>query len=1226
MTYGMRATGPGTEPVSGRGASPDAGARQDPAAGPDARAGKDRSAPPEGWPAAYPDGYPQTTFDRLVAEQARRTPDALAVAQWDDRLTYGELAARARALAADLRRSGVGPETRVAICAPRTPAMLVAVLGVLMSGGCYVPLDPAHPQARRRAIAADAGAALVVGPEEGAIPIPGPGADGPEPDSRAVPDSLAHVLYTSGSTGRPKGVLTTHRNIVDFVTSCARFTGAGPATRTFGFSALGFDAATMDYFVPLATGGSVQLLGEQDRDDPTRLLRFAAEHGVTWGFITPAVLALLDPDDVPDWRLVMCGGEVVAPRLARRWSAAGRRFWHVYGPTETSVLALAVELTGEGDGPLPLGRPLPRHTAHVVDGELLLGGPGLARGYLDRPGLTAARFVPDPFSAEPGARLYRTGDLARIRADGQVEFLGRDDGQIKVRGQRIETGEIEAALRAQPGVGQVAVVTLDGPAGTELVAFVTPAGAPADLLERAADRLTPAMLPSRLLRLDDLPRNDSAKIDRARLRDLARRDREETSRHAGDGSSGRPLLPYEGRVAAIWHRLLGHAPAPGTAFTAAGGNSISAMRLVNALRAELGRDVAVEDVFTGRTLAGIAERVAKAGELTGPELTTGNPPTLSPPQRRLLFTDQLAPDLAPYNIPLAQRLRGPLDMGALRAALAAVAARHEILRWRFPDRDGVPYAVCDPPGAVPLAEVDVTEGELGARLAADGRTPFDTAAAPPWRATLYRLAPGDHVLALTFHHVVFDGWSQRVLYDDLARAYRGLPLTGPPTGPDSERAAAPDTAPASERPAPPDTAPDGERPAPPEAAPVAAPPASYADYAAWRERRDRVRGEADAAWWLEHLRGAPTVVDLPRDRPRPAVATYRGAEATIALPPDADASVTRLAAALGTTPASVLLAAFGQLLRRLTDSPQAVIGAVVADRRLAAFDEQIGFFIDMVPVLLSVDDDLPFAGHVRRAAAELLDATAHPAAPVEVLVDRLGLARETSRAPLVQIMFNVLNFAEPELELPGLTAETVTVDKPGSPFDMTVYVLPRDGRLAVDVLYNPDLFAAQRIGALLAGYAAVVAAFAADPDAAVAGVAPDLPCSASPPPGAMTVLAADDAFAGGAAGDGAAEAAVTAIWGEVLGRDGIQPTDNFFDVGGTSLALIAVRARLVARFGREVKAVDLFRYPTPRSLAAFLDGSAAAPEPDQLHRRVAARRERAARRARRLPTGPTENE
>ena len=366
----------------------------------------------------------------------------------------------------------MGRQTRVGVCAHRRPDLVVDVLGVLLAGGCYVPLEPGGPRQRLREIAADAGVTLVVGDAAAAEFADTPGVEvvgsaGPAPlapcPSRA--GDPAYVLFTSGSTGRPKGVLTTHRNVIEFVTGCAALSGADAGVRSLGIASLGFDAATIDLFVPLLLGGSVQLLGVDDRSDPERLARFITAHDVNWGFITPTVLSMLDPARVPGWRTVLCGGEAVPAELAARW-APGRRLLNGYGPTETTVLAVSGELTAADTDPVPIGLPLPNHRAYVVDdalravppgqtGELLIGGPGLADGYLNRPGLTAERFVPDPFSGLPGARLYRTGDLVRQAGDGRIVYLGRADRQVKIRGQRIELGEVEAVLagaaRRRPG-------------------------------------------------------------------------------------------------------------------------------------------------------------------------------------------------------------------------------------------------------------------------------------------------------------------------------------------------------------------------------------------------------------------------------------------------------------------------------------------------------------------------------------------------------------------------------------------------------------------------------------------------------------------------------------------------------------------------------------------------------------------------------------------------------
>ncbi|MEH0823918.1 MULTISPECIES: amino acid adenylation domain-containing protein [unclassified Micromonospora] len=1153
--------------------------------------------------------WPDGTLADLIAARAARCPDAVAVRQWDDRLTYRELVGRAAGVAAALRARGVGRHSRVGVCGRRRPRLVVDVLGVLLAGGCYVPLEPDGPRERLREILSDARVSLLVGDAAAELTdLPGVEvvqADGPAPlaPCPARPGDPAYVLFTSGSTGRPKGVLTSHRNVVEFVTGCAAVSGADAGVRSLGIASLGFDVSIMDIFLPLLLGGAVQLLGAEDRADPVRLARFIVAHEVNWGFITPIVLSMLDPADVPGWRTVFCGGEAVPAELAARW-APGRRFLNGYGPTETTVLAVTGELTGAESDPAPIGLPLPNHRAYVVDaglravppgetGELLIGGPGLADGYLDRPGLTAERFVPDPFSGLPGERLYRTGDLVRQAADGRIVYLGRADRQVKIRGQRIELGEVEAVLAGAPGVDRVAVEAVPGPAGTELVAVLTPAGAPDDETIRAyaRARLTAAMLPARLLRRDDLPVSPvTGKLDRPALRALALAAL--STGPTADEPAG-PADPVTRTVTRIWTRLLGATPGPDTDFLAAGGNSIAAMRLVAALRAELGRHVDTRDVLAGRTLGGLVARLRAAAPADAEELTTGNPPTLSPPQRRLWFVDQLAPSSAPYNIAVAHRLRGPLDTGALGVALRAVAERHDVLRWRIPQTAGVPYAVCEEPTDVAVPVVDLTgsadaEAELAGMLAAGAAHAFDLATGPPWQVTVYRLGVDEHVLAMTMHHAVFDGWSEAVLYDDLAAAYARAVTGAPPTLPP--------------------------------------PAATYADYAVWRAERDRRRGAADLTWWAGHLRGVPTVLELPRDRPRPAVQTYAGAEAVVTLSAAADRAVRDLAARRGTTVATVLLAGFGELLRRLTGGDDHVVGAIVADRRLAAFDDVVGFFIDTVPVRLRTGG-AGFAELVDRCAAELYEVTAHPGAPLERIVEALGVGRDTSRAPLVQVLFNVLNFAPPRLALTGLTGVPVPVPKPGSPFDITVYVVERDGRIGVEVVHNPDLFDADRIDALLADLAELVGALAADPDAPADAVAAALPRPTvrTPQLGAMTVAAAEPPrtapLPAGPDGLTDTEELVAGIWREVLETDRVGVADNFFDIGGHSLALAAVHARLTAATGRSITMLDLFRHPTVRALAASLDGAADRPELARAALRAAARRGRTRRNPPRRPGG-----
>ncbi|MFE5506622.1 amino acid adenylation domain-containing protein [Amycolatopsis japonica] len=1134
-----------------------------------------------------PLSYPDTTLTGLILAQAARTPDAVAVRQGDARLTYRELVASATGVARLLWSRGAGPGTRVGVCADRRPELISTVVGVLLSGAAYVPLEPGGPKARLAEIAADAEVSLVVGDraraEFGAtagieaLDVPPPAEEPVE--CPAGPDDLVHLLYTSGSTGRPKGVLTSHRNVVAFVTGFAAALGIRPGARALGISSLAFDAFTMDVFVPLTNGGSVQLTGFADRADPERLRRFLVEHDVEWGFVTPTLLSMVDPAAVPGWRVIACGGEPVPAELAARW-LPGRRFFNAYGPTETTVVVVTDEVTGIPADPLPLGRPTPNHRAYVVDaelrpvapgeiGELLIGGPGLALGYLGSPELTAEKFVDDPIT--PGERLYRTGDLARVLPDGRLEFAGRADRQVKVRGQRIELGEVEAALTTHPDVEAAAVTAVPGPAGTRLVAFLAPASAPSDVDEVGRDRLTAAMRPAAVRVLDRLPVNPlTGKIDRPALRDLAEAALAEERADLG------PLgTPAERAVAAIWRRVLGDGA--GTDFLASGGNSIAAMRLVAALRTELAADVATEDVLAGGTLDGLTRRVAAAAPLTGPGLITGHEPTLSPQQRRMWFLDQLAPDAAPYNITMAFRLTGALDVDALRQALRAVAERHDVLRWRIRAVDGAPVADRLPPSDVPLPVAPVTEDGLRARLAADAATPVHLDREAPWRVRLYRLGETEHVLGFTLHHAVFDGWSQDLLCADLSAAYRGEPL--PP------------------------------------------PVASYADYAVWRAGRDERREAVDVAWWNEHLAGAPTTVDLPRDRPRPAVQTYRGASLRQSFSDGVADSVRTLAARTGTTRAGVLLAAFGQLLRRLTGASDHLVATVVADRQLAESQDVAGFFVDIVPVRLRADDAADFTTHVRDGGAELLAATAHPAAPVERLVEVLGVPRDPAHAPLVQVMFNVLNFAEPRLDLPGVASAWLPVDKPGSPFDLTVYVHD-DG---VELLYNPDLFDHTRMAGLAEDYVALLGALAAAPDAPVGTSVPELPRAGvrtAAPAAATRARARPVPVAADPVALAATEAVIARAWCDVLGVAEVGHTDNFFDVGGHSLALAKVHAQVTARLARRIPMVDLFTHPTVRALAAHLHSDGAAgPELARAAERVAARRGRTQTRRPRRTTG-----
>ncbi|MPZ25906.1 MAG: amino acid adenylation domain-containing protein [Micromonosporaceae bacterium] len=1021
---------------------------------------------------------PAVPLWELIVAQAARTPEALAVRQWADQLTYRELVGAAAGLGARLRDLGVGPEARVGVCVPRGLPLPVSVLGVMAAGGAYVALDPTHPRQRLRDVLDDAGVDVAVVDEAGRSLLAGtgrrlvePSLAGPAPTPAPGPARLtnaAYVLYTSGSTGRPKGVVVSHASVVSFVTATADHFGLDPSCRAIAFAALGFDVSVLDLLTPLTRGGCVQLVPDPDRVDPGLLQRFLEAHDVTWGFLPPALLPLLDPDRLPALRNLVTAGEPPGPEQVARWSAPpDRRLHNWYGPTEATVCVVGCELTGDWRRPVPIGRPLAGCHAYIVDermdpcpvgtpGELYLGGPQLARGYWDHPGLTAERFVPDPFGEAPGGRLYRTGDRVAWEPDGRIRFLGRLDRQVKIQGQRVEIGEVESALRGHPRVLQ-AIADAGGEPGPdhfgELVAYLTPADAPdlTELREHCAQRLPGYMVPTRVVRLDTLPLNASGKTDLPALRALAAAADQRRSSRADCVDSGPASI--DSVVAGAWSEILGTPePRPEHEFFACGGHSLRAMRLVSALRARLGRDLTVADVYAGHTLSGLAERATAAPPLADAGTARrGNPPALSTAQRRIWFVEQLAPGWPAHNIAMAERLRGPVERAALRTALRAVAARHQPLRWRVPHRAGAPYVVVDEVRDVPLPVVDLSTrpesqrpAALRALLDAEAGTPFDLVAGPLWRATLVRLAADQHVLAITVHHLVFDGWSQDVLYRDLAAGYAAALA--------------------------------GEQP------PAHPLPAEFGDYVAAAAERTARHGADQLRWWVDRLSDAPAVCDLPRDRPRPAAQTFRGAARSAQVDQATTAAVRALARRLDTTPHAVLLAAFGQLLRRLTGQPDLIVGVPYADRDQVAFEPLVGLLLRILPLRLRASGEASFAEHARRCHDEVREAIAHRDAPLERVVEALRVPRDLSRNPLVQVLFNMYNFAEPRLELPGCAVEPVLAGLPGSLFDLTLYVSEGADRLSLQAVYNPDLYDEDRIAGYLDSYRHLLRELATAPD------------------------------------------------------------------------------------------------------------------------------------------------
>jgi amino acid adenylation domain-containing protein len=1033
----------------------------------------------------------------LVAAQAEATPDATAVVCGDERVPYAELLACSQRLARHLRALGVGRGDRVGLCVERSPAMIEGVLGIHLAGGAYVPLDPAYPADRLAVLLADSSADVVVvhGRTRAILEALPPGDGRPPvlacldrdaaaiaqqpsaaPAPLATPDDLAYVLYTSGSTGRPKGVAMPHAPLVNLMHWQREQSGPGAGRATLQFAPLGFDVSCQEIYSTLGTGGTLCLVDEHERRDAVALLDALERYRVNRLFLPFVALrqlasVALDRERVPgDLDEVITAGEqlVVGPALAEFFARLpGCRLVNQYGPTECHVVS-SHTLTGPPDSwpklP-PIGRPIANVRLYVLDerlrpvlpgmaGELCVGGAALARGYLGDEARTAASFVPDPFSDRPGARLYRTGDRARFLGDGTLEFLGRGDDQVKLRGFRVELGELESVAAALPGVAQAAaLVREDRPGDRRLVLcyVAAPGGpSPASLRELLRARLPDHVLPAGCLRVERLPLTPSGKVDR---RALASADYAPAELRAG---SAPPRGPVEELLAEIWSEVLGvRAPGVHDDFFDLGGHSLTATQLVSRVRDALRVELPLRALFENPTIAGLAAAVAerKGSAATAVPLLheprAGDQP-LSYAQQRLWFLDQMGTEAA-YNMPWAFRLQGRLDGDALGRALQAIVDRHESLRTCFVAVDGKPAQRVLPELAVPLRRVDLAALEPQARAAElerlarlEAETTFDLARGPLIRTTLVRLGPEEHVLFLSLHHIVFDGWSIGVLNRELLELYRA------------------------------DLA--GEAPRVPELA------IQYVDFVDWQSRW--LPGEVlerQMAYWRGKLTSPLPVLDLPTDRPRPPVQTYRGEGHVLKLPPELAGALRLLSRRQGVTLAMTLLAAFKALLARYTGQDDILVGMPIANRTRRELEDLIGFFVNSLVLRSDLSGDPPFTELLARVHATALEAYEHQDLPFERLVDELQPVRDPSRNPLFQVVFAMQNAPSRPLELPGLSIRPLEAATRATRFDLELHVTETPEGLFAGFCYNRSLFDAATIRRLGQHFTALLQGVVADP-------------------------------------------------------------------------------------------------------------------------------------------------
>ncbi|WP_420127100.1 amino acid adenylation domain-containing protein [Longimicrobium sp.] len=1035
--------------------------------------------------------YAGTFIHDMFQAQAWRTPDRVAVVYEDRQLTYGELNARANRLAHHLRGLGVGPDVRVGICLEREPELVVAVFGVLKAGGAYLPLDPGYPRERLLDMVQDCAPVVMLTQGSLADRLAGLNlpllvldedaawwAEQPDTDperAALTPENLTYVIYTSGSTGRPKGVEMTHQGASNLLHWYLGATEMSERDAVLVVTSFSFHLTQRNLMAPLFVGGQVHLAREPF--EPQRLAAQIIASGITMMNVTPTGFqALVEVDGgraIGGLRIVVFGGEPLYPRQLARVPEPRPVFLNPYGSTEATGITChhyaRANLSSYSSRSMPPGRPIANAQIYVLDGagepvpvgvtgELYLGGAGVTRGYRKLAAQTAERYLPDPFGATPGARMYRTGDLGRWLPDGTIEFMGRGDSQVKVRGFRIELGEIEARLAEHAAVHEVVVVARarDGEAGDpRLVAYYTGDGAGAAALRaHLAERLPEYMVPAAFVHLDVLPVNPNGKLDRKAL--------PEPEIASEDESYVAPRTPVEEVLAGIWAEVLGvERVGVDDPFFSLGGHSLLATRVVSWVREVFGVELPLRALFEGPTVAEMAGRVEemRRAELAvlPPVVPAGRTDALplSFAQERLWFLDQLEPGSAFYNLPFALRLRGALNVDALERGLGEIVRRHDALRTVFVEQGGTTRQVIAPFAGFRLTIKDLAhlpgearEAEVQRELIAESlERPFDLSAGPLFRASLLRLGAEEHVLLLGQHHIVSDGWSMGVLYRELAALYEAYR--------------------------------DGREPPLPELA------VQYADYAVWqREQLEGAALERQLSYWKERLAGAPELLELPTDRPRPPVQTYRGATLPVELSPELLERLQALGRGEGATLYMTLLAAFQVLLGKYSGSDDIVVGSPIAGRTRKEVEGLIGFFVNTLVLRTDLSGDPSFRETLRRVRDVTLGAYEHQEVPFERLVAELQPERTLSHAPLFQVLLTLQTAGggTDAAQLPGLEVSGVGAERVSAKFDLSLELRTSAQGLRGGLTYSTDLFDRGTVERMLDHLSRVLEQAAADAD------------------------------------------------------------------------------------------------------------------------------------------------
>ena len=1062
---------------------------------------------------------PYSCIHHWFESQCDRTPDNIAVVCENQQLTYRELNERANQLAHHLQQMGVDREVIVGICVERSLEMVVGVLGILKAGGAYLPLDPAYPKERLAFILEDTQVPVLLTQQRLLAILPEGGADliwsttgiledvdkGEEkfggayfrgilcldsdweqiacqssenPISTVTSENLAYLIYTSGSTGKPKGTLIPHRGLVNYLTWCTQAYAVEDGEGTTVHSSLAFDLTITGLFSPLLVGRRVKLLPEDfSIESLTSTLRQSSNLSLVK--ITPAQLLLLSqqlsPSEVAGrTRAFIIGGENLLAEHIAFWQdyAPETVLVNEYGPTETVVGCCIYQvLPGEVlSGSVPIGRPIANTKLYVLNsylqpapigvvGELYIGGAGVARGYLYRPELTAEKFIPDPFSHEPGARLYKTGDLARFCPDGNLEFLGRIDHQVKVRGFRIELGEVEAVLAQHPGVREAVVMAReDVPGDQRLMAYVVPVidttPTTRSLQSFLKAQLPEYMVPSAFVMLDALPLTTNGKVDR---RALPTPNQVQLKR---EGAFVTPRTPVEEMLASIWSRVLGiEQVGIYDNFFELGGHSLLVTQVISQIRKVFRVDLLPRCLFEAPTIFSLREQVERAmGAESESNISLIKPIArevelpLSFAQQRLWFLDRLDTGMLAYNGATAVHLQGILNVAVLEQCINEIVRRHEVLRTSFPIVEGQPIQAIAPTLTLSLPVIDLRglqcqqrEEKIQQLVTQEARRPFNLAEGPLLRVTLLRLGDEEHVFVLTIHHIVSDAWSAGVFIREVAALYEVFSQGRP--------------------------------------SPLAELPIQYADFAVWQ--RQWLQGEVlenQLAYWRQQLGSNPPVLALPTERSHSASQTSQGTKRHFTLSQTLTEALKTLSQQEGVTLFMTLLAAFKTLLHHYSGQDDIIVGSPIANRNRSEIEGLIGFFVNTLVLRTNLSGNPSFQEVLGRIREVALGAYTHQDLPFEQLVGELQPERSLGHSPLFQIWFVLQNTPMPPLELPGLTLSLSEVDSGEVRHDLKLDLTDTSEGLKGFFEYKADCFEASVIALMIEHFETVLSTVVQQPD------------------------------------------------------------------------------------------------------------------------------------------------